>query len=159
VGAFAQQALPIGKLAQHTDVAVAVTSTAPIVAEQTTYVGSKHDDTTDAFGMTAPARSRIFAVMGTRSAQSEADQIDIFNPSSAPAAVVLQLIPAKGATSQQSLVVAPHARETVNVGQLMKNVQLGAVLESSLPVVVMNRYSTDRGVAGDTSTGIPGSTG
>ncbi len=154
VAPYAQEAVPVGRIAQHSDVSAVITSSAPVIAEQTTYVGSKHDVTTDAFGMAAPVQSVAFAVMGTRTAPGESDALDIYNPSSSPAVVVLQLIRAGGTTTQRSVVVAPHAREILNVSGLVANAQLGAVLESSVPVAVMNRYSTDKGVAGDTSTGI-----
>lgn len=154
VGPSVQAAYLMNRLAQHTDVSVVVTAPIPIVAEQMTYVGRRHDNTTDVFGMPAPVRSTSFAAIGTRTDMGEADAIDVFNPSAVPVASVVEFVTASGASTQQTVITGPRARTIVDVGEAVSNVQLGAVLVSGSPVVALNRYSIDKGIAGDTSVGL-----
>jgi hypothetical protein len=151
---LSQIALNVGRLAQHPDVSLVVTAARPVVAEQSSYVGSRHDAMSEVFGLTAAVVADEFAAMGTRTALGESDALDVFNTSATPSWVVLQVMTASGAATQQTYVVPPRARAIIDLGEATPNVQLGAVLVSTQPVVVMNRYITDHGTAGDTSIGI-----
>jgi hypothetical protein len=144
----------MNRIAQHADVSVVVTSSVPVVAEQSTYLGPAHQATTAAFGMTVPTRAVQFAAMGARGSLGESDTLDVFNPSNSPAALVLRLITSSGTATQQTYLVGPRGREAIDVESVAGDTQLGASLVSSVPVVVVNRYSTDRGIGGDTSTGV-----
>lgn len=154
IGPGADASFLMNQLAQHADVSVTVMSTLPVVAEQATYAGAAHHATTADFGAAGPAKSAEFAAMGTRPELGESDSIDVFNPAESPAAIVVEYLTAAGTTFQQSLFVGPRSREIINVGLSAGNVQLGATLISSLPVVVLNRYSADGGTAADTSIGV-----
>src|SRR5205814_5607665 len=55
----------INRVAHTVHAAVMVTTSQPVVAEQTTYLGREHNASTDAFGVPTPAKSWAFAAVNT----------------------------------------------------------------------------------------------
>jgi hypothetical protein len=145
----------MNRIVHRTDVAVAMTASSPIVAEQTTYAGRMHDASTDSFGAPAPARSWAFAAASTWYGRSSADILDLFNPSLTPVPIVVQFINASGTVTSRTYVVSPLSHEIVDVASVMPNAQLGLVATSDLPFVALNRMSINIGAGADTSRGTP----
>jgi len=140
--------------AHRADVAVVLTASRPVVAEQTTYVGRAHNAATDTFGKQAPARSWSFAAVNTLAANQAVDKLDFFNPSLTPVPVVVQFIQANGAVAERTYVVAPLAHHLVDVGSVVPNAQLGLVVASSAPFVALNRTVFNNGQGAMTSAGV-----
>lgn len=144
----------INKIAHRTDAAVTVTSSSPIVAEQTTYVGKNHDQSTDTFGVSAPNKTWDFAAVNTTS--GDHDALDLFNPNLLPVPVVVQFMSNAGITTR-TYVVNPLSHTSVDVNSVMPNAQIGIVAASNSPVVVLNRYTFNNGLGSATSSGVNGS--
>jgi hypothetical protein len=142
----------MNKVAHRTDVAVAVTSSQPIVAEQTTYVGRAHDASTDSIGTSAPAKTWGFAAVNTTA--GDTDGLDLFNPSLTPSPIVVQFMTASGTVIQRTYVVAPLAHQHVDVTSVVPNAQLGIVASSSQPFVAMNHLTFNNGAGAATSHGV-----
>ncbi|MBV9281944.1 MAG: hypothetical protein JOZ41_17840, partial [Chloroflexi bacterium] len=150
---YARVGYLINRIAGQPDAAVVLTSSAPIVAEETTYVARMHDASTDTFGAASPGKSWAFAAVNTGGGQS--DVLSLFNPSLNPIPVVVQFITASGGVTQRTYVVAPLAHVRVDVGSVVPNAQLGIVAASNDPFVALNRAFANNGLASDTSIGIP----
>jgi hypothetical protein len=146
----------INGIAHRSDAAVVLTASAPIVAEQTTYVGSMHDASTDTFGVTNPARSWSWAVVNTSTARGEGDGLDLFNPNPMPVPIVVQFINSSGGVLERTYVVYPLYHQHIDVGSVEPTAQLAIVAASNYPFVPINRYVFNFGLGADTSTGIPG---
>jgi hypothetical protein len=155
VKAYGRVGYLINKLAHRTDVAMALTSSRPIVAEQTTYVGKLHDAATDTFGVATPAKSWVFAAVNTSSSGGDADVLDLFNPNLSALPIVVQFLRADGSVSARTYVVGPLSHVRVDVGSVVPNAQLGVVAASNQPFVALNRSSFNNGRGSATSTGIP----
>jgi hypothetical protein len=151
---YVPAAYPISKIAEHADVTVEVTASSPVVAEQLTYVGRSHDAMTSTFGVTGGTSARMFAAMGTRTHLGESDNLDVLNPGSSPVPFVLEVSSASGGTTQQGYVLPPRARQSINLGTLSADAQIGAQLVASAPLIALNRLTTDHGRAADTSAGV-----
>jgi hypothetical protein len=133
----------MNKIAHQANVSVVLTSSAPIVAEQMTYQGGKHNASTDTFGTVSPAKNWAFANVDTSSGLAAQDTIDLFNPSLVPSSVVLEFITTSGSVISRTAVVGPMSRLTVNAASVVPNAQLGVTVTGSTPIVVMNRMSID----------------
>jgi hypothetical protein len=142
----------MNRIAHRTDVAVTMTASRPIVAEQTTYIGRMHNASTDSFGAVSPRKGWGFASSNTLGGMQ--DVLDLFNPNLAPLPVVVEFFTASGQTAQRTYVVPPLAHQRVYVGSVMPNVQLGITATSNLPFVALNRQSINNGAGADTSHGI-----
>ncbi len=142
----------MNKLAHQTDVSVVITTSLPIVAEQTTYVGSGHNASTDSMGVPGAAKSWAFAAVNTTA--GSADGLDLFNPSLTPAPIVVQFMTASGTVVQRTYVVSPLAHRHVDVTSVMPNAQLGMVASSSQPFVAMNRLFFNNRAGSATSHGV-----
>lgn len=150
--AFGRAGYLINRIAHQTNAAVVLTSSGPIVAEQTTYVGSRHDASTDTFGVHLPARTWDFASVNTTS--GKADVLILFNPSDAPMPVVVQFIHSTGKVSQQTYLVGPLSQRRIDVGSVAPNAQLGLVVTSNTPLVALNRGFANHHLGSETSSGI-----
>ena len=152
VKGFGRVGYLINKIAHRTDVAVTMTASRPIVAEQTTYVGRMHDASTDTFGVITPMKGWGFAASNTLGGMK--DVLDLFNPNLAPLPVVVEFFTSTGQTVQRTYVVSPLAHQRVYVGSVVPNAQLGITATSNLPFVALNRQSINNGAGADTSHGI-----
>jgi hypothetical protein len=146
----------MNRVAGRSDVAVLLTATQPVIAEQMTYTGSRHGASTDAFGVPAPSRSWMWAAANTSSARGEADSLDLFNPGKEVAPVVVHLLSASGGVETRTYVIGPRYHQRIDVGKVVPDAQLGIVAASSRPFVAMNRLSFSGGKGAATSVGIPG---
>lgn len=144
----------LNRIARRSDVSVVLSAARPIVAEQMTYRGRYHLASTDTFGATTPGTSWAFAAVTTLNSTQARDVLDVFNPSGSPAPVVVQFMNASGATVQRTYVVGPMARRTIYVGSVVPNAQLGLVVTSTTPLVVMNRQTVNGGRGAMTGHGI-----
>lgn len=145
----------MNRIARRSDVSVVLSAARPIVAEQMTYRGRYHVASTDTFGATTPGTSWAFAAVTTLNSTVARDVLDVFNPSGSPAPVVVQFMNAFGATVQRTYVVGPMARRTIYVGSVVPNAQLGLVVTSTTPLVVMNRQTVNGGRGAMTGHGMP----
>lgn len=153
VKAYGRVGYLINRIAHTTDAAVMVTSSAGIIAEQTSYVGKRHAQSTDTFGVPAPLHTWDFAAVNTTN--GDHDSLDLFNPNLLPVPVVVQFM--NGATvSTRTYVVNPLAHTMVDVNSVMPNSQIGVVAASNNPVVVLNRYTFNNGLGSATSSGVQG---
>jgi hypothetical protein len=153
VPAFAHTSLLVNRMAGQADVSMVVTASGPVVAEQATYVGPHHDAMTDTYGVPDPGTQQVFAVMGGRTSLGEKDILDVFNPAGDQVPMLVQITGSDGATTQQSYVVPPHSRISIDAGAAAGDVQFGAILLSAGPLVALNSFATDHGLARDTSVG------
>lgn len=151
---YARAGYLMNKVAHQTDVAVAVQSSSPVVAEQTTFVASTHDASTDTFGTSSPAKSWMFAAVNTVAASGQSDYLDLFNPGSSVIPIAVQFMDASGRVVGRTYLVGPLSHERIDVGSVMPNDQLGIVAASSAPFVALNRYRFNNGLGADTSAGI-----
>jgi 5-hydroxyisourate hydrolase-like protein (transthyretin family) len=136
----------------HTDAAVVLTASRPIVAEQMTYRGNQHNQSTDTFGVPAPAKSWGFAAVNTSGGEDTV--LSLFNPSLAPEPVVVQFMTSTGQVIQRTYVVAPLAHHRIDVGSVVPNAQLGIVATSNDPFVVMTRLFMNGQLGSATSPGV-----
>jgi hypothetical protein len=144
----------MNKIAHRANVSVVLTSSAPIIAEQTTYLNGKHDASTDTFGTVAPAKSWAFAALDTSNSLAAHGYIDLFNPSLVPVPVVLQFMTASGVVTSRTAVLGPMGRYSVDASSVVQNTQLGVVVSASSPFVAMTRQSIGNGRGSETSLGI-----
>lgn len=151
---YARVGYLMNKVAHRSDVAVVMTSSRGIVAEQTTYAGRMHNAATDAFGVTAPAKTWQFPATNTLSSAGEGDVLSLFNPNLVPVPIVVQFITASGSVSQRTVVVAPLSHQRIDVGSIVPNQQLGIVAASNYPFVALNRGTFNNGQGAMTSEGI-----
>jgi 5-hydroxyisourate hydrolase-like protein (transthyretin family) len=151
---YARAGYLINKIARRTDVAVVLTASRAIVAEQTTYAGRMHNASTDVFGVAAPAKTWSFPIADTLSSLGAGDVLNLFNPNLAPAPIVVQFMTSSGQVVQRTYVVAPLAHQRIDVASVVPNAQLGIVAASNYPFVALNRSTIDNGRGADTSEGI-----
>ncbi len=150
LNAFGRAGYLINKIAHQTNAAVVLVSSGPIVAEQTTYAGRMHDTSTDTFGVYAPAKTWEFASVNTQA--GEADVLTLFNPALTPISVVVQFM--NGKVIERTYIVAPLSQQRIDVGSVAPNQQLGLVVTSNNPLVVLNRAFANNRLGSETSTGI-----
>jgi len=148
--AFGRAGYLINKIAHQTNAAVVLVSSGPIVAEQTTYAGRMHDASTDTFGVYAPAKTWEFASVNTQA--GEADVLTLFNPALTPISVVVQFM--NGKVIERTYIVAPLSQQRIDVGSVAPSQQLGLVVTSNNPLVVLNRAFANNRLGSETSTGI-----
>jgi hypothetical protein len=151
---YARAGYLMNKVAHQTDVAVVIQASSPIVAEQTTFVASTHDASTDTFGTFAPAKSWTFAAVNTNTVSGQSDYLDLFNPGSSVIPIAVQFMDTSGRVVGRTYLVGPLSHQRVDVGSIMPNSQLGIVAASSAPFVALNRYRFNNGLGADTSIGI-----
>jgi len=144
----------INKLAHTPDASVVVTASGPVVAEQTSYVGGKHNASTDSFGVPSPAKSWGFAAADTSNARGASDYLVLFNPGMVPAPVVVQIMSTSGHTIQRTYVVGPLYHQRIDIGSLAPNQQVGIVATSSVPFTALNRNLFNHGTGSAISAGI-----
>lgn len=151
---YARVGLLVNRIAHSGGASVVLAATRGIVAEQMTYAGRMHNESTDTFGAPSPAKAWMFAAVNTTNGAS--DTLALFNPSLLPEPIVVQFITASGHVSQRTYVVAPLSHQTIYVASVEPNQQLGIVAASSQPFVALNqgRFNGDRG--SDSSIGING---
>jgi len=150
----------VGYLMNHvahtTDVAVVITSSGPVVAEQTSYANKMHDASTDTFGVPSPGKAWLFAAVNTSTANGSGDTLDLFNPNLTSIPIVVQFMTASGSVSERTFVVGPLYHQYIDVGSVAPNAQLGIVAASNYPFVALNRAKFNFGHGADTSPGIQG---
>jgi hypothetical protein len=151
---FARVGYLMNKQAHAANVAVAISASAGIIAEQTTYAGGMHDASTDTLGIPTPAKSFAFAFANTGGGQG--DRLSLFNPNLTSIPVVVQFMTSGGQVSSRTYVVSPLAHLAVDVGSVAPNAQLGLVAASNDPFVALNRAWYGNGSGAMTSTGISG---
>ncbi len=148
---YARVGLLVNRIGHGPNAAVVLTTSRPIVAEQTTYAGRMHNQSTDTFGAIAPAKIWSFAAVDT--AGGAQDQLDLFNPSLLPEPIVVQFITSSGGVTNRTYIVNPLSHQAVDVGSVEPNQQLGLVAASSEPFVALNRYTFNNGQGSATSIG------
>lgn len=151
---YARVGYLMNKVAHQTDVAIALTASQPIVAEQTTYIGNMHDASTDTFGVPAPAKSWQFANVSTTSGQGAT--LSLFNPNLAPIPIVVQYVTASGRAVQATYVVGPLQHQNIDVGSAVPNSQMGILVASNNAFVALNRIFFNNGRGAMTSIGVHG---
>lgn len=142
----------INKIAGSPAVAVSVQASGPVVAEQMTYADRNHDQYTTTFGTAPTATSWAFAAVNTAAGQS--DTLSLFNPGQAALPIVIQFMDSNGTVTSRTYVVGPMAHRRIDVASVMPSAQLGLLVTSNQPFAALNRYTFNRGMGGDTSTGI-----
>lgn len=151
---YARVGLLINRIAHGSGPATVVTASRGIVVEQTTYAGRLHDASTDTFGATAPAKTWMFAAVGTTNGSN--DMLALFNPSLVAEPIVVQFITRAGQATQKTYVVSPLGHQIVDVGSVEPNQQLGIVAASSDPFIALNQYRFNGNQGSATSIGING---
>ena len=151
---YARAGYLVNKIAHRTDVSVVLQSSRPSVAEQTSYAGRMHNASTDSFGVSSPAKSWGFAAVDTVSALGARDVLQLFNPSLLAEPIVVQFMTASGGVTQRTYVVGPLGQQTIDVGSVVPNAELGIVATSNDPFVALNRLIVNNGLGADTSHGI-----
>jgi hypothetical protein len=138
-------------VAGQRDVAVAVTTSQPSIAEQLTFLNYNHAQNTDSYGVTTPQRVAQFAAVSTWPGQD--NLLSLFNPNLAPIPVVVQYLNARGGRTQQTVEVPPFAHDIIDVGKVMPNAQLGLLVASNDPFVALDRQIIFNGSGAMTTIG------
>ena len=141
----------MNQVAGQRDVAVAVTTSQPSIAEQLTFLNYNHAQNTDSFGVTIPQKSAQFAEASTVPGQD--NLLSVFNPNLAPIPVVVQFLNAHGGRTEQTYVIAPFAHTIVDVGRVVPNAQLGLLVASNDPFVALDRQIIFNGSGAMTTIG------
>ncbi len=144
----------LNRIAGRADVAVLVTGSEPVVAEQSTYVGARHESSTDTFGTSLPQKSWSFPTANTSTAAGEGDILELFNPNLVPIPVAVDFITTNGATTVRTFIVGPLNHQHIDVAAILPNAQLGLVAASNYPFAALNRGSFNSGAGGFTDSGI-----
>ncbi|MGH2449189.1 MAG: hypothetical protein ACRDFS_11395 [Chloroflexota bacterium] len=142
------------KFAGRANVALVLRASAPLVAEQTSYVGAIHHAYTDNFGVPSTATTWDFASVNT--GKGKGDLLHLFDPNSQPSPVVVEFIRANGRHFQEMYVVGPMQHLTVDVGRAAGSGQLGLVAASSVSFTALNRGMFHYGMGSDSSAGAGG---
>lgn len=151
---YARVGYLINKIAHRTDVAVVVNGSRGIVAEQTTYLGSNHNDSTDTFGAVSPAKSWMFAAVNTVTSAGDSDYLSLFNPALVQIPVAVNFYTTAGKVVTRTYTIAPFAHIRINVGRVVPNAQAGVVAASNYPFVALNRGFLTGGAGSFTTGGV-----
>jgi hypothetical protein len=143
----------LNRIAGKADVSVVLTASQPVVAEEMTYVGTLHDQSTDTVGTSVPVKSWTFGAINVSAAGGESNTLDLFNPNLVPVPIAVHFMTAQGAQSQRTLVLGPLYHQHVDIGRLLPNTQLGLIAASGYPFVALDRGTFNFGAGGFADSG------
>jgi hypothetical protein len=148
---YARDGFLMNRVAGQRDVAVAITTSQPSIAEQLTFLNYNHAQNTDTYGVTAPQTSVQFAVAST--VPSQDNLLSVFNPNLTPIPVVVQFLNSRGGRTQRTYQIPPFAHDIIDVGQVVPNAQLGLLVASNDPFVALDRQIIFNGSGAMTTIG------
>lgn len=134
VGPIRRYTVDINKLAPNQSVGAEVISDVELSVERTLTFGKNGAGQTTVPGVDAPQSTWYFAEGSTRNAFSEF--ITLLNPNPTAATVTARFLDASGKQiGQQSRVMRPNTRATINVGLYVSSNSIGTIVTATQPIL------------------------